>query len=69
VGAVSVYLDASVIVPLFALDPLNDRAERALRGLHEILIISDFSAAEFSGSSWSRVGNLCLDNARKLRIS
>ena len=42
-GAVSVYLDVNVIVPLFAIDPLNERAEKALRGLHNDLIVSNFS--------------------------
>ena len=51
----SVYLDASVTVPLFTRDPLNDRAERVLRGLHKILIISDFSTAEFSSAIARRV--------------
>jgi hypothetical protein len=44
VAAVSVYIDVSVIVPLFAADLLNERAELALRGHGPI--ISDFSAAE-----------------------
>ena len=44
----SVYLDVNVIVPLFILDLLNDRAERILRRLDDDLIVSDFSAAEFS---------------------
>jgi predicted nucleic acid-binding protein len=47
VGAVSVYLDVNAIVPLFTVDALNDRAEKALRSLNDALIISDFSAAEF----------------------
>ena len=44
----SVYLDANVIIPLFVPDPHNDRTERALRRLNDDLIVSDFSAAEFS---------------------
>ena len=54
-GAVSVYLDVNVIVPLFVVDPLNGRAEKALRRLHEDLIVSDFSAAEFSSVIARRV--------------
>ena len=54
-GAVSVYLDVNVIVPLFAIDPLNERAEKALRGLHDDLIVSNFSAAEFSAVIARRV--------------
>jgi len=55
VGAVSVYLDVNVIVPLFAIDPLNERVEKALRGLHEDLIVSNFSAAKFSAEIARRV--------------
>jgi predicted nucleic acid-binding protein len=52
---VSVYLDVNVIVPLFAIDPFNDRADKALRGLHEDLMVSNFSAAEFSAVIARRV--------------
>jgi predicted nucleic acid-binding protein len=52
---VSVYLDVNVIVPLFALDALSDRAEKVLRGLHDNLIVSNFSAAEFSSAIARRV--------------
>jgi predicted nucleic acid-binding protein len=55
VAGVSIYLDVNVIVPLFAIDPLNSRADRALRGLHDRLIVSDFSAAEFSSVIARRV--------------
>jgi predicted nucleic acid-binding protein len=55
VGAVSVYLDANVIVPLFAVDPLNNRAQKALRRLDDSLILSDFSVAEFSSVMARRV--------------
>jgi predicted nucleic acid-binding protein len=55
VGTVSVYLDVNVIVPLFAIDPLNSRTDKTLRGLHEDLIVSDFSAAEFSSVIARRV--------------
>jgi predicted nucleic acid-binding protein len=48
VGTVSVYFDVNVIVPLFVVDLLNDRAEKTLRSLDDDLIVSDFSAAEFS---------------------
>jgi hypothetical protein len=44
VGAVSVYLDANVLVPLFAIDPLTTRADTALRRLRDGLIVSDLSA-------------------------
>ena len=51
----SVYLDANVLVPLFAIDPLTGRAEKALRALHDDLIVSDFSGAEFSSVIARRV--------------
>ena len=54
-GAVSVYLDANVLVPLFAIDPLTQRADMALRRLHDDLIVSDFSGAEFSSATARRV--------------
>jgi uncharacterized protein len=52
---VSVYLDVNVIVPLFALDALSNRAEKILRSLHDNLIVSNFSAAEFSSAIAKRV--------------
>jgi uncharacterized protein len=55
VGTVSVYLDVNAIVPLFAIDLLNDRAEKALRSLDDDLVVSDFSAAEFSSVIARRV--------------
>jgi uncharacterized protein len=55
VGAVSVYFDVNVIVPLFVVDPLNARADRALRDLRDNPIVSDFSAAEFSSVIARRV--------------
>ena len=51
----SVYLDVNVIVPLFAVDVLSDRAEKALRNLNDDLVVSDFSAAEFSSVIARRV--------------
>ena len=51
----SVYLDVNVVVPLFAIDPFNERAEKALRGLHDDLIVSNLSAAEFSAVIARRV--------------
>jgi uncharacterized protein len=48
VGAVTAYLDVNVMVPLFAVDTLTDRAKKALRSLHDDLIVSDFTVAEFS---------------------
>jgi hypothetical protein len=39
VGAVSVYLDVNVIVALFVLDPLNERADKAMHGLHDSFFV------------------------------
>ena len=50
-----VYLDANVIVPLFGVDPLTNRAEKALHRLDDDLIVSDFSVAEFSSVMARRV--------------
>jgi uncharacterized protein len=55
VGAVSVYLDVNVVIPLFAVDLLSDRAEKALRKLDDDLVVSDFCAAEFSSVIARRV--------------
>ena len=51
----SAYLDANVIVPLFAVDTLTSRAETALRFVQDDLIMSDFSTAEFSSVIARRV--------------
>jgi uncharacterized protein len=66
VGAVTAYLDVNVIVPLFAVDTLTDRAKKALRSLHDDLIVSDFSIAEFSSVIARRVRtrDLRADEAR-----
>jgi predicted nucleic acid-binding protein len=48
--AVSVYLDASVLVPLFVEDVFTARADAFLRQLSEPVIVSDFAAAEFASS-------------------
>ena len=54
-GAVSVYLDVNVLVALFVIDTHNDRAERAVAGLHDDLVASNLSAAEFSSVIARRV--------------
>ena len=51
----SIYLDVNVIVPLFAVDLFSNRAEKALRNLDDDLVVSDFSAAEFSSVIARRV--------------
>lgn len=61
----SVYIDTSAIVPLFVLDPLNERADASLRRLGDELVVSDFAAAEFSCVIARRVrtGDLSADEA------
>ena len=51
----SVYLDVNVIVALFVIDTLNDRADRVLRDLRDSLIVSNLSAAEFASAIGRRV--------------
>ncbi|MGA7790017.1 MAG: type II toxin-antitoxin system VapC family toxin [Xanthobacteraceae bacterium] len=51
----SVYLDVNVIVALFAVDPLNARADKTMRALRDDLVVSDLSAAEFSAVIARRV--------------
>ena len=52
---VSVYLAVNVLVALFVIDPLNGRADKAMRGLRDDLIVSSLSAAEFSAVIARRV--------------
>lgn len=51
----SIYLDASVLVPLLTKDALNGRARALLYGSDRALILSDFTQAEFSSSVSRRV--------------
>jgi predicted nucleic acid-binding protein len=46
-GALSVYLDANVIVPLFVKDVFSPRALAFMAGQPTGVIISDFASAEF----------------------
>jgi len=63
---VSVYLDASVLVPLFTYDPFSSRAENVLRSLASILVVSDFAAAEFASviARQVRIRDMTRHNAR-----
>ncbi|HUI97111.1 MAG TPA: type II toxin-antitoxin system VapC family toxin [Xanthobacteraceae bacterium] len=63
----SVYLDASVLVALFANDSLTDRADAYLRARPDVLVVSDFAAAEFASAFARRVrmGLLTADEARR----
>jgi hypothetical protein len=45
---VSVYLDASVLVPLFADDPFGERVGSYLRLNPSANVVSDFAAGEFA---------------------
>jgi predicted nucleic acid-binding protein len=48
VAALSIYLDASVLVSLFISDAHSKQADRALRAALQTLVISNFAAAEFA---------------------
>ncbi len=62
----SVYLDASVLVSLFAIDTLSARADAALRAPSSVWIVSDFAAVEFASAIARRVRMkiLTLEEAR-----
>jgi predicted nucleic acid-binding protein len=53
--ALSLYLDASVLVPLFVLDSFSERAEALLQQEQARPIVSDFAAAEFASAIGRRV--------------
>jgi uncharacterized protein len=46
----SIYLDASVLVPLFINDPFTSRAKAFLHSDAWMLIVSDLAAAEFASA-------------------
>jgi uncharacterized protein len=52
---VSLYLDASLLVALFVIDPSSARAEAFLAINPAIVAVSDFGAAEFSSAVARRV--------------
>jgi uncharacterized protein len=52
---VSLYLDASLVVALFVIDPSSARAEAFLSANREVFLISDFGAAEFASAVARRV--------------
>jgi predicted nucleic acid-binding protein len=52
---VSLYLDASVLVTLFVIDPSSDPAEAFLSAHPQIVVVSDFGVAEFSSAVGRRV--------------
>ena len=51
----SVYFDASALVPLFVLDPFSVRANQVFRGRAVLPVVSDFAAVEFASSLGRRV--------------
>ncbi|HVC54014.1 MAG TPA: type II toxin-antitoxin system VapC family toxin [Stellaceae bacterium] len=51
----SSYLDASVIVALLTVDPLNARVERFFRTVQDDLVVSDLAGAEFASAIARRV--------------
>lgn len=64
--ALSVYLDASVLVTLFTTEPLSQRAAAFLVAHTPDVIVSDFAAAEFASAlaRKTRMGDLTKDEAR-----
>ena len=65
--ALSVYLDASVLVGLFLEDPFSAQAEGLFRSGSAIPVVSDFAAAEFASAAARRVrtGEVAADAARE----
>jgi len=63
---VSLYLDASVRVALFANDPFSVAARTLLRDQEPLVLVSDFAAAEFSAviARRTRTGELTQQEAR-----
>lgn len=56
----TVYLDASVLVPLFSTDALSERADRYFDGELPAVYVSDFAAAEFASAVARKVRTLAL---------
>ena len=61
----SVYIDASILVPLFVNDTFSDRADLFLETVSNRLVLSDFLRAEFASvvSRLVRAGDLTRDEA------
>jgi predicted nucleic acid-binding protein len=64
--AVSIYLDASVIVALFTKDYFTDRATSLLASKADVVIVSDFAAVEFSSviARFVRTRSVTVEQAR-----
>ena len=63
VAALSVYLDTSVLVPLFLPDPFAERAKRFLGTGPAQVVVSDFVAAEYASVVGIRVRNGALSQS------
>jgi uncharacterized protein len=46
----SIYVDASALIPLFVPDALSDRASRVVRAQTDPLLVSDYAVLEFSAA-------------------
>jgi predicted nucleic acid-binding protein len=64
--AVSVYVDASILVALFTTDAFTPRADAFVRSRVTIVNVSDFAAAEFASAvaRYVRIGELTAEGAR-----
>jgi uncharacterized protein len=64
----SVYLDASVLVSLFLEDAHTRRAETFLGECQQVLVVSDFAAAEFASAIARRVRAREIEVARAKNV-
>jgi predicted nucleic acid-binding protein len=66
--AVSIYLDASVLIALFTEDPHSERADAFLQSHAPNVIVSDFAAAEFASvvARFVRTAELTAEAARQI---
>ena len=64
----TVYADASVLVPLFTNDPFSHRADAFLERVQPTFLLSDFAAAEFASAvaRKTRIGHLTVEEAREV---
>jgi prevent-host-death family protein len=64
--AVTVYLDANILVALFTEDALTARADALLRNADDVLIVSDFVSIEFASAiaRTVRIGQISAEAAR-----
>lgn len=64
--ALTVYADASLLVPLFTTDALSDRADAWFEAHRPAVLLGDFAAAEFASAvaRKTRTAELSTDEAR-----